>query len=66
MKFVDEVAWYRENSDGHTHSVGQKKANELGIYDMNGNISEWTNDAASEYRRITSALQQSRNIILQE
>ncbi|MCK4312407.1 MAG: SUMF1/EgtB/PvdO family nonheme iron enzyme [Candidatus Cloacimonetes bacterium] len=37
----DEVGWYDENSGGRTHPVGRKKPNELGIYDMNGNASEW-------------------------
>jgi formylglycine-generating enzyme len=36
----DEVAWYGENSDGLIHPVGQKKPNELGLYDMSGNTNE--------------------------
>lgn len=36
-----EYAWLKENSAGATHSVGQKKPNSLGLYDMSGNISEW-------------------------
>ena len=35
------VGWWRSNSDGIVHDVGQKKPNELGIYDMSGNAREW-------------------------
>jgi len=34
----DEVAWYWDNSGIKTHPVGQKRANELGLYDMSGNV----------------------------
>lgn len=40
---LDEVAWYEDNS-AKTHPVGQKKPNELGLYDMNGNVCEWCED----------------------
>jgi formylglycine-generating enzyme required for sulfatase activity len=39
---VDEVAWYSENSNNSAHPVGEKLPNELGIYDMSGNVCEWT------------------------
>jgi formylglycine-generating enzyme required for sulfatase activity len=41
---IDSVAWYKNNSDGHVHEVGTKKPNELGVYDMTGNVQEWCND----------------------
>ena len=45
---IEDVAWYRENSSSKSHPVAQKKANELGIYDMTGNVWEWTSDNYSE------------------
>lgn len=41
---INLVAWYDENSDGVTHPVSQKQANELGIYDMSGNVWEFCQD----------------------
>jgi formylglycine-generating enzyme required for sulfatase activity len=41
---VEEYAWYGDNSDDVTHQVGQKEANELGLYDMSGNVQEWCFD----------------------
>jgi formylglycine-generating enzyme required for sulfatase activity len=46
---IGEVAWYCENSGSKTHPVGQKKANELGIYDMSGNVGEWCEDWYGNY-----------------
>ncbi len=44
---LDEVGWFSVNSDGKTHPVGKKKSNELGIYDMSGNVLEWCEDLYS-------------------
>jgi formylglycine-generating enzyme len=38
---LDEVGWYKSNSQGQTQPVGQKMANVLGLHDMSGNVWEW-------------------------
>lgn len=46
---IDDVAWYSGNSNKRTHEVGLKSPNELGLYDMSGNIEEWCSDWYDEY-----------------
>jgi formylglycine-generating enzyme required for sulfatase activity len=41
---IEAVAWYYKNNENKTHPVGQKSPNELGIYDMTGNVWEWCSD----------------------
>ena len=46
---ISDVAWYDGNSGNKTHPVGMKQANELGIYDMTGNVDEWCQDWYGSY-----------------
>jgi formylglycine-generating enzyme required for sulfatase activity len=41
---LGEMAWYSANSGGKTHEIGTKKPNAWGLYDMHGNVEEWTQD----------------------
>ncbi|MCB9304020.1 MAG: formylglycine-generating enzyme family protein [Lewinellaceae bacterium] len=45
---LKEVGWYDENSHSETKAVGLKKPNELGLYDMSGNVFEWCQDWVSD------------------
>ena len=51
--YIEGVAWYEENSKGRPRPIRHKLANELGIFDLGGNVSEWCWDWKAEYPKGT-------------
>lgn len=46
---IDDYCWYDNNSNNQTQEVGLKKPNDLGLYDMSGNVFEWTSSFETDY-----------------
>ena len=51
---LSQIGWYNNNSSNRTHPVGLKSPNELGIYDMSGNVKEWCESKKENYNNYTS------------
>lgn len=60
--YIDRVAWYGYNTTNSPYPVGQKMANELGLYDMSGNVEEWCFDIYGYYSGSQSIKKNPRGV----
>jgi formylglycine-generating enzyme required for sulfatase activity len=49
---AEDIAWYKANSRGESHPVGEKVGNDWGLHDVAGNVAEWTADSARPHERV--------------
>ncbi|MGM9846610.1 MAG: bifunctional serine/threonine-protein kinase/formylglycine-generating enzyme family protein [Muribaculaceae bacterium] len=56
-------AWYKDNSEGRPHKVGEKKPNAYGLYDMSGNVIEWCQDIYTNYSTGDPELDRSQRVL---
>jgi formylglycine-generating enzyme required for sulfatase activity len=51
-EIAEEIGWYKGNSSGETHPIGEKLSNDWGLVDVSGNAAEWTSDAGEASERV--------------